>query len=99
MMKILIAHAPQRPLAKFGVMLGAIFLAELTLMLVADQLRFDMPGWAGALIDAATLTAVASIIMWPLIIKPLHAALESEHAKAQAVLDSAFNAIITDRKR
>jgi PAS domain S-box-containing protein len=95
MMKILIAHAPQRPLAKFGVMLGAIFLVELTLMLVVDQLQFDMTGWAGALIDAATLTAVASIIMWPLIIKPLHVALESEHAKAQAILDSAFNAIIT----
>jgi len=95
MMKILIAHAPQRPLAKFGVMLGAIFLVELTLMLVADQLQLVTTGWAGALIDAATLTAVASIIMWPLIIKPLHVALESEHAKAQAILDSAFNAIIT----
>src|ERR1035437_6994272 len=95
MMKILIAHALQRPQAKFGVMLGAVFLAELTLMLVADQLQLVTTGWAGALIDAATLTAVASIIMWPLIIKPLHAALESEHAKAQAILDSAFNAIIT----
>ena len=89
------AHALQRPLAKFGVMIGAIFLVELTLMLVADQLQLDMTGWAAALIDAATLTAVASIIMWPLIIKPLYVALESEHAKAQAVLDSAFNAIIT----
>src|SRR5665647_1063763 len=95
MMKILIAHALQRPQAKFGVMLGAVFLAELTLMLVAEQLQLVTTGWAGALIDAATLTAVASIIMWPLIIKPLHAALESEHAQAQAILDSAFNAIIT----
>ena len=75
MMKIRIAHALQRPQAKFGVVLGAVFLAELTLMLVADQLQLVTTGWAGALIDAATLTAVASIIMWPLIIKPLHAAL------------------------
>ncbi len=89
------AQALQRSQAKFGVMLGTIFLAELTMMLVADWLQLDMTGWAGALIDAATLTAAASIVMWPLIIKPLHVALEAEHAKAQAILDTASDAIIT----
>jgi len=89
------AQALQRPQAKFGVMLVAIFLAELTLMLAADALHLDMTGWVEALIDAATLTATASIIMWPLIIKPLHLALEAEQAKAQAILDTASDAIIT----
>ena len=90
-----IGLATQRPQAKFGVMLGAIFLAELMVMLAADRLQLDLRGWAGALIDAATLTAAASIIMWPLIIKPLHLALEAEQAKAQAILDTASDAIIT----
>ena len=89
------ARALQRPLAKLGVMLGAIFLVELTLMLAADRLQLDTTGWAGALIDAAILTAVASTIMWPLIVKPLQVALETEHAKAQVILDTASDAIIT----
>lgn len=89
------ARALQRPLVKLGVMLGTIFLVELTLMLAADRLQLDMTGWTGALIDAATLTAVASIIMWPLIVKPLQVALETEHAKAQVIFDTASDAIIT----
>lgn len=87
----LAAHALQRPLAKFSVMIGAIFLVEL----VAHWLQLDMPGWEGALVDAAVLTALAAIIMWPLIVKPLRVALESEQAKAQMVLDTASDAIIT----
>ena len=90
-----IAQALRRPQAKFGLMLGAIFLAELAMMLAADRLQLAMTGWAGALIDAAILTAVAAIVMWPLIIRPLYAALEAEHAKAQAILDTASDAIIT----
>lgn len=91
----LTAHALQRPLAKFGAMLGAIFLVELSVMLAADRLQFDMSGWAGALIDAATLTALASVILWPLIVNPLRAALETEQAMAQMILDAATYAIIT----
>lgn len=87
----LIARALKRPLVKFGVMLGAIFLVELA----AHGLQFDLPGWAGALIDAAILTALASIIMWPLIVEPLRGALESEQARAQMILDNATDAIIT----
>ena len=89
------AQALQRPLAKLGVMLGAIFLVELTLMLAAERLQLDMTGWAGALIDAAILTAVAATIMWPLIVRPLQVALEAAHAKAQVILDTASDAIIT----
>lgn len=89
------AQALQRPLAKFGVMLGAIFLAELAMMLVADRLQLGLGGWVWALIDAAILTATASIVMWPLMIKPLYVALEAEQAKAQAILDTASDAIIT----
>ncbi|MBI5910813.1 MAG: PAS domain S-box protein [Betaproteobacteria bacterium] len=87
----LIARALERPLVKFGVMLGAIFLVELA----AHGLQFDMPGWAGALIDAAILTALASIIMWPLIVKPLRVALMTAQARAQTVLDTVTDAIIT----
>ena len=90
-----IAQALQRPPAKFGVMLGAIFLAELAMMLVADRLQLGMTGWVWALIDAAILTAAASVVLWPLIIRPLYAAFEAEHAKAQAILDTASDAIIT----
>jgi len=89
------AQALQRPLARLGVVLGAIFLVELSLMLATDRLQLDMTGWAGALIDAATLTAVASTIIWPLIVRPLRVALETEHAKAQVILDAASDAIIT----
>jgi PAS domain S-box-containing protein len=87
----LIAHALQRPVAKFGVMLGAIFLVELA----ANSLQLDMPGWTGTLIDTAILTAVTSIIMWPLFVKPLRAALKAEQVKAQMILDTASDAIIT----
>ena len=87
----LIACALKRPLVKFGVMLGTIFLVELA----AHGLQFDLPGWAGALIDAAILTALASIIMWPLIVEPLRGALEGEQARAQMILDTVTDAIIT----
>ncbi len=90
-----LAQTLQRPPAKFGVMLAAIFLAELMLMVAAERLQIDLGGWIWALIDAAILTAAASIIMWPLIIKPLYAALAAEQAKAQAILDAASDAIIT----
>ncbi|OGA31938.1 MAG: hypothetical protein A3F75_09885 [Betaproteobacteria bacterium RIFCSPLOWO2_12_FULL_64_23] len=90
-----LAQALQRPPAKFGVMLGAIFLAELILMLAAERLQIDLGGWIWALIDAAILTAAASVVLWPLIIRPLYAAFEAEHAKAQAILDTASDAIIT----
>lgn len=90
-----IALATQRPLAKFGVMLVAIFLAELGLMLAADRLQLDMTGWAWAPVDAAILTADASIVMWPLVVKPLQVVLETEQAQAQAILDTASDAIIT----
>lgn len=85
------AHALQRPLVKVGVTLGAIFLVELA----AHRLQFGIPGWTGAVIDAATLTALALIIMWPLILKPLRVAIETEQARSQAILDTAFDAIIT----
>ncbi len=87
----LTAHVLQRPLAKFGVVLGAIFLIELA----GHRLELGMPGWAGALIDAAILTALASIILWPLIVKPLRIALETEQARARAIVDTACDAIIT----
>lgn len=87
----LTTHALQRPFAKFGVMLGAIFLVELTV----HSLQLEIPGWGGALLDAAALTALASIIMWPLIVKPLRVALKAEQARAQMILDTASDAIIT----
>ena len=85
----------RRPWAKFGVMLVAIFIAEFGMMLAADRLQLELRGWAWALIDATLLTSVASVIMWPLIIKPLYQALATEQAKAQAILDTASDAIIT----
>jgi diguanylate cyclase (GGDEF)-like protein/PAS domain S-box-containing protein len=89
------AQALQRPLVRFGVMLGAIFSVELALMLAADRLQLDMTGWAGALVDAATLTAIASVVMWPLVVNPLRVALRTEQARARAILDTASDAIIT----
>ena len=89
-----IAPAMRRQWAKFGAMLVAIFIAELGMMLAADRMQLEL-SWAWALIDAALLTAVAAVIMWPLNIKPLYLALAAEHAKAQAILDAASDAIIT----
>lgn len=89
------AQALQRPLAKVILTLGAIFLAELTLMLAAERLQLDLSGWRGALADATIVTAVALAIMWPLIVKPIEMALAAEHAQAQVILDAASDAIIT----
>ncbi len=85
----------QHPLARFGLSLCVIFLIELTLMRVAELLQLDMTGWAGAIVDAMLLTVVAGGILWPLIVKPLQVALETEHAQAQVILDTASDAIIT----
>ncbi|MBK5104178.1 MAG: PAS domain S-box protein [Burkholderiales bacterium] len=87
------------PTGKIGFLLGAIFLVELSVMLVTDALKIDMTGLPGALLDAATLTIVVSFVVLRLMLKPLQEALEGEHAKAQVILDGASDAIITIDER
>ncbi|MBE0627462.1 MAG: PAS domain S-box protein [Burkholderiales bacterium] len=93
------ANAMKDPTGKIGFLLGAIFLVELSVMLVTDELEIDMTGLPGALLDAATLTIVVSFVVLRLMLKPLQEALESEHAKAQVILDGASDAIITIDER
>lgn len=71
-------------------MLGALFFFELA----AHKLQFGMPGWAGMMLDAVTLTAFAAIVMWPLIVVPLRVALKAEQVKARMILDTVSDAII-----
>ncbi|MCJ7837615.1 MAG: hypothetical protein MUP61_00175, partial [Burkholderiales bacterium] len=59
------------PTGKIGFLLGAIFLVELSVMLVTDALKIDMTGLPGALLDAATLTIVVSFVVLRLMLKPL----------------------------
>lgn len=55
--------------------------------------------WLEAALDATVLTAVTSVFVWRLFMRPLRVALHSETAHAKAVLDVASEGIITIDER
>ena len=73
-----------------------VFCVEMAFMFAFDApLRERAPGWISALLDAALLTAAASVGVWWLFVRPLRAALSSEAAHAKAVFDATAEPIIT----
>lgn len=54
----------------------------------------DIPVWLDAIIDASVLTALMSVFIWRLFMRPLRFALMSEAARARAVTDTAAEGII-----
>lgn len=82
---------PERVTAALLVVVGA---TELSVMGALGHVS-GLPWWALTLVDTAALTAVVSLLIWPLVISPLRHAVERERASAQLVLDHAAEGIIT----
>jgi diguanylate cyclase (GGDEF)-like protein/PAS domain S-box-containing protein len=84
------------PIRIFVTLLVVIFCAEAGIMLALDHLNVRHTSeWLEAAIDATVLTAVTSVFVWRLFMRPLGVALRSETAHAKAVLDVASEGIIT----
>jgi PAS domain S-box-containing protein len=88
------------PLRLFVTLLVLIFGIEAALMLVL-HLAFPMGAswWVEAMVDAALLTVIVSVFIWRLLMRPLAFALQSETARARAVMDTAAEGIITIDER
>lgn len=84
------------PLRLFATLLALIFCIEGMMMLALDNLLpKDTPVWVGAIIDAAVLTVLTSLVTWNLFMRPLMFSLGSEAARARVVTESAVEGIIT----
>ncbi len=84
------------PVRLFVTLLALIYCAEATLMFALDDLLpKGTPVWMGASIDAGLLTAITSVFVWRLFIRPLRFALLSETAQAKAITDTAAEGIVT----
>lgn len=94
---------PERlsPIRLFVTLLVLIFGIEMAMM-VALQYLFvgrETSVWVEASADATVLTAITSIFVWRLFMRPLRLALVSEAAHAKVVMDTAHEAIITIDER
>jgi len=79
----------------FVALLVLIFCVEGAMMFVLDTPALGgVPPWARAIIDASVLTALASLFVWRLFMRPLRFALLSEAARARAVTESAAEGIV-----
>ena len=84
------------PIRLFVTLLVLIFCIEGAMMFALDDLLpKGTPVWVGAAIDAGLLTAITSVLVWRLFIRPLRFALLSETAQAKAITDTAAEGIIT----
>jgi len=84
------------PIRIFFTLLAVIFCVEAAVMLALDHLEVRrVSEWLEAALDATVLTAVTSVFVWRLFMRPLRVALQSETAHAKAVLDVASEGIIT----
>ncbi len=88
------------PLRLFIILLVLIFCIEGTMMLALDHMvPKGTPVWVEAVIDAGVLTALTSVFVWRLFMRPLRFALMSEVVQAKAVTNSAAEGIITIDER
>jgi len=84
----------------FVALLLVIFFAEGAMMFLLDALDSQrIPVWMEAIVDAGVLTALTSVLVWRLFMRPLKYALQSESARAKAVTDSAAEGIIVIDER
>ncbi len=84
------------PARLFLTLLVLIFCIEGALMFALDALLpKGTPLWVSTSIDAGLLTAITSVFMWRLFVRPLEFALRSEAAQAKAITDTAAEGIIT----
>ena len=93
---------PERfsPVRLFVTLLALIFCIEMAMMLALHYLFANGTSvWAEAIADATVLTAVTSVFVWRLFMRPLRFALMSETAQAKAVMDAAAEGIITVDER
>jgi diguanylate cyclase (GGDEF)-like protein/PAS domain S-box-containing protein len=84
----------------FITLLVIIFVAESALMVLLPTLfPYSIDSPVEAIIDAATLTGIASLFLWWLFVRPLRLALLSKTAQAAAIMDNATEAVITIDER
>jgi len=88
------------PVRLFVTLLVLIFCIEGAMMFALDDLLpIGTPVWVGASIDAGLLTAITSLFVWWLFMRPLRFALLSETAQAKVVMDTAVEGIVTVSER
>jgi len=88
------------PIRLFVTLLALIFCIEGAMMCALDDLLpSGTPVWVGASIDAGLLTAITSLFVWWLFMRPLRFALLSETAQAKVVMDTAVEGIVTVSER
>ena len=85
--------------SRVWIALAAIGLAEMLIMGLLQLLLPEIPAWQQALLDGASLALLILPILWLLVLRP--AALDAEDArlKAQAIMDTAGEGIITTDER
>ena len=84
----------------FITLLVLIFCAETVIMFSLDILfPRGTSFWVEAITDASLLTAITSVFVWWLFMRPLRFAFLSEAARAKAVMDVAWEAIVTIDER
>jgi len=83
------------PVRIFISLLALVFCFEIAMMFF---LHYVLPHgssiWVQATADAGLLTAILSVFVWRLIVRPLRFALASEAARARAVMDTAAEGIV-----
>jgi diguanylate cyclase (GGDEF)-like protein/PAS domain S-box-containing protein len=88
------------PLRLFVTLLVLIFGTELVMMFALDYVPPEAASfWVKALVDVGLLTVISSLFIWRLFMRPLRLAFMSEAARAQAVMDTAAEGIITIDER
>lgn len=84
------------PVALFVTLLAVIFGAEGVLMLLLHGLLHDgTPLWLVTLLDAGLLTLTCFPLLWFFFLRPLQRAFSLESRKAQAIMETVAEGIIT----
>jgi diguanylate cyclase (GGDEF)-like protein/PAS domain S-box-containing protein len=95
-----VTRARQSPLRLFLSLLALLFCVGVAVMLLADFLFLSRtPAWVDALVNAGLMTAIGSVIVWHLFMRPLRVAYIGEATRARAVLDAAVEGIVTINER
>ncbi|MBU5635254.1 EAL domain-containing protein [Geomonas sp. Red69] len=84
-----------KPLAVFGLLLLVTFGTEAGVMALLSRVFPGLQGLAATLTDALLLTALSAPAVWWLVVRPLRGIALQASAKADAVLRSITDAVIT----
>ena len=80
----------------FATILGVVFIADVAMMqLLPWLLPFNVNPWVKSFVDGGLLTLICAPILWRLIVDPLRMLVASERAKADLIVRTAADGILT----